>query len=454
MSRLSSPVEELRRSTSKASDQGTAHDASLAPAYTSAFFDRGAAAAESRKMYIKVIFGGIVMIAVIIFGIFSIYWGALWKIPAHPLKGWVIDFDGDRIGSTVSNALVQSSAGGSKINWIPRYASEFRNGDSDIADAILNEKAWIAVIINREATSTLQHAIASADASYNGSSALTAYGVEARSENAYRTILNPVLQSTMQQIAAQFSRQTAAQVANSTNISEILRNAPQLITQPVSYTLVNIRPFDVPVASAVTFVGCIYQVILAFFVVMIAGGAREASGLERKLTTMSLIHVRMTTSFVAYFILSLLYSLLSLAFQVPFDRRYGHAGFVIFWMVNYVGMLALGLALEAMITLLTVRFIPFFLLLWIISNISVAFMPIEVLPAVFRYGYGFPVYNISHAIRSIIFGSKNTLGLNFGIIIAWAAVSCVTLPLFQWIARRGVVAVTRPVEIIDEEGKQ
>ena len=57
-------------------------------------------------------------------------------------------------------------------------------------------------------------------------------------------------------------------------------------------------------ASAVTFVGCIYQIILAFFVVMIAGGAREASGLERKLTTMSLIHVRMITSFVAYFILS------------------------------------------------------------------------------------------------------------------------------------------------------
>ena len=56
------------------------------------------------------------------------------------------DFDGDRIGSTVSDALVQSSAGGSKINWIPRSASEFRNGDSDIADAILNEKAWIAVI--------------------------------------------------------------------------------------------------------------------------------------------------------------------------------------------------------------------------------------------------------------------------------------------------------------------
>ncbi|KAI4293892.1 hypothetical protein K525DRAFT_291661 [Schizophyllum commune Loenen D] len=358
----------------------------------------------------KVMLAGIVMVGCIIFGIFSIYWGALWKIPAHQLRGWVIDFDGDRIGSTVNEALVQSSAGGSKVHWIPRPASEFPNGDPDVANTILDEKAWIAVTINSAATSNLQRAIASVDASYNGSSALTAYGVESRNENAYRSILNPVLQSTMQQIATQFSRQTAAQVANSSNISQILSSAPQLITQPVFYTLVNIRPFDVPVASAVTFVGCIYQIILAFFVVMIAGGAREAT--ERKLTTMSLIHVRMITSFVAYFILSLFYSLLSLAFQVPFDRKYGHAGFVIFWMVNYVGMLALGLALEAMITLLTVRLIPFFLILWIISNISVSFMPIEVLPAVFRYGHGFPVYQGGTELKIAHQGWRGRVGLN------------------------------------------
>ena len=73
-----------------ASDQGTANDASLAPAYTSSFFERGTAAAESRKTYMKVMLGGILMVSCIIFGIFSIYWGALWKIPAHQLRGWVI----------------------------------------------------------------------------------------------------------------------------------------------------------------------------------------------------------------------------------------------------------------------------------------------------------------------------------------------------------------------------
>lgn len=62
---------------------------------------------------------------------------------------------------------------------------------------------------------------------------------------------------------------------------------------------------------------------------------------------------------------------------------FGPAGFVIFWMLCWIAMCALsvplstfldpshrqfrGLALEAMITLITPRFTPYFLILWIIG---------------------------------------------------------------------------------------
>ncbi len=64
-------------------------------------------------------------------------------------------------------------------------------------------------------------------------------------------------------------------------------------------------------------------------------------------------------------------------------------------------------------------------------------MPIDVLPHIYRYGYAFPFYNISGAIRTIIFGTKNErkhpcfhvysirysrdhlVGLHFGILLAW-----------------------------------
>lgn len=80
-----------------------------------------------------------------------------------------------------------------------------------------------------------------------------------------------------------------------------------------------------------------------------------------------------------------------------------------------------------MVTLLTPRFIPFFLVLWIISqykskcllhlndtdvlvtaaNVSVVFFPVEMLPTIFRYGYATPFYNLGNATRTILFGTRN-----------------------------------------------
>lgn len=34
-------------------------------------------------------------------------------------------------------------------------------------------------------------------------------------------------------------------------------------------------------------------------------------------------------------------------------------------------------------------------------------MPIEVLPRIFRYGYAMQFYNVSGAVRTILFGTKN-----------------------------------------------
>ncbi|CAK5283826.1 unnamed protein product [Mycena citricolor] len=222
----------------------------------------------------------------------------------------------------------------------------------------------------------------------------------------------------------------ARNLTQRTNINTILSTAPQLLTSPIGYTIDNIIPFNIPVAQAVTF--C--------FVVVMANGARQAAGYDQRLKFTSVILLRFISSFVAYFIISLFYSLLSRAFQVPFPRHYGHAGFVIFWFLTWVAMMATGLALEAMITLMTIRFVPFFLIIWIISNVSTCVFPLEVLPHVYCYGYAWPFYNVEKAVRAIIFGTKNNIGLNFGVLFAWIAVSCITIPLFTFLMRRGATS--------------
>lgn len=54
---------------------------------------------------------------------------------------------------------------------------------------------------------------------------------------------------------------------------------------------------------------------------MTGNSGRLASGLEERLTTRSLIVLRLTSIFVAYLILSLFYALLNLAFEVDFTRK-------------------------------------------------------------------------------------------------------------------------------------
>ncbi|KAF9257619.1 hypothetical protein L218DRAFT_1016242 [Marasmius fiardii PR-910] len=405
------------------------------PPFSASFTDKNLA--KARSTYLQILIGGAFGITVAMFAVFSIYWGALWKTPAHSLNGWVVDFDGSTVGNAVSEAVLASSSS-SEIQWTSIPTSMFPGGVKDVMHMVLEEKAWVAVVINSEVTSALNSAVESADPRYDSSSAVSVYAQEARNENAFRAIIRPTVQEVLEATSEQFALQSARQITSSSaiDVQSLLSNAPQVITRPVGYTVINMRPFDIPVATAITFVGLIYLLILSFFFVMIAMSARDASGLERHLSTGSIIRLRLVSTFIAHFFISLFYSLLSKGFQVDFSRTFGKGGFVIFWMLNYFGMLALGLALEANITVLTIKGIPIFMILWIITNVSVALLPIEILPKIYRYGYASPFYNVSQAVRTILFDTRNTLGLNFGVLIAWVATSCITLTIFQWVIRR------------------
>ena len=84
--------------------------------------------------------------------------------------------------------------------------------------------------------------------------------------------------------------------------------------------------------------------------------------LSSHLRTHSYLLLRLLTPLLMYIPLSLCYTLVSLAFGIQFGARYNPtAGFVLFFIYVYLAMCSLGLALEAMITVLSPRFAPFFL---------------------------------------------------------------------------------------------
>ncbi|EKM78185.1 hypothetical protein AGABI1DRAFT_75662 [Agaricus bisporus var. burnettii JB137-S8] len=416
----------------------------LQPAPQSRFFAKTEALSQARRIYFKTFIPGFILIILVVFAVFPIYWGSLWKVPAHPVDGWIVDYDGGQVGEFfMQNIPPQSN---NRIVW-SRYPGEQLPSIEQLENDITEERIWAVIAVNSGASNRLNETLQTPSGSYNGKTALTVYAAEARNEFAYRNLISPTVIQILDQLSQRFAIQFTQQVASSTSavsLANVALTSPQLLTLPVYFTMVNLRPFDEPVASAPSFVGLIYLLILSFFITMIGEGARNASGLSRILSWPAYARLRIITAVIAYFFVSLMYSLLNVAFQIDFTRHFGRSGFMAFWMLNWAGMMAVGLALESMITLLTTRFIPFFMITWILSNVSVCIAPIQVLPGIYRYGYAAPFYNLSRGFRTIAFSTKNQLGLNFGILIAWVVISCITLPLFQWLMwRRNQKAVQR-----------
>lgn len=129
----------------------------------------------------------------------------------------------------------------------------------------------------------------------------------------------------------------------------------------------------------------------------------------------------------AYFMLSLAYSFVSMAFQINFTHTnpitsetqvtdvaygnpiaYGHGTFLVYWMLNFFGMIALGLACENAAMVVGAPWMGLFLIFWVITNVSTSFYDIEIAPAFYRWGYAWPLHS-----------SKSSLPLLELIVLTW-----------------------------------
>lgn len=392
--------------------------------------------APLRKVTFKILGGTVFITMIVMWCCLPLYWGSLWKSNTftHHLTVRVIDRDGGAIGQAVTEGLLRYRT----LNFFTSPAADFPT-DADVAHDVVQEGVWAAIVISQGSTALLEQARSTGNSSFNGSEAIHVYYAQARQENAVGSYLLPLIQSALGQITAQYSAQSVARYlqANAGNQTAIaaLAQAPTTVSNAVFYTLRNLRPYNQPVATAITLVGSIYLVIFSLTITMANHAARQV--IEPYLTTRSYLIYRIAMPMTLYVPISFLFAMVSLPFKVHFGAHFTYAGGFFLWaFACYVAMAGLGLAIEFAITLLGPQFIAFFLLPWIIANASIAVMPHELQPTIFRYGAAMPFFNLGRIVRTIIFDTKNEIGKNLGILLAWVAVSFITITLATWLIRR------------------
>ncbi|PWN50489.1 hypothetical protein IE53DRAFT_387183 [Violaceomyces palustris] len=423
--------------------------------------------AEKRAFYLKGIFGFTTMICLLIWGIVSIYWGSLYKeIDQSPnIKGWIINRDSSSsgagtIGEAVTQALLAANNGPKPHSTWQVVDPSLYPTSTDVNRAIsYDEAVWVVVEVASDATARFLQARADGDASWDPTAVVQLVYATARNQNVVPSMIvapaTKTLSAALSRLGAQLAAQYLPTISNNATALQNLVRAPQTISSPLVLGNRDLVPYDSPVAIAPTFVGLIYLCILAFNVTMANMALR--AGLQPYLRLKSLVAMRFLVPIVAYIFISLMFSLLNIPFDVTFGRRWSYgAGFMVWWSTSFVGMTVLGLATEAILSLVGPKFIGFGLLLWLIVNVSVANFPIELSPSFYKYGYSMPFYNLKQIYVSIIFDTgKPVLILKYmGILWAWLLVILITFPIWIWRERKEEQKLQRQKQEVVSKGEK
>ncbi|KAK3627717.1 hypothetical protein LTR56_019062 [Elasticomyces elasticus] len=412
-----------------------------------------------------------------ILAVLSIYWGSLLHAEQNlsSLVVYVVDMDGQSapydtnghqpiVGPLITNmARTMVASKTPTLGWGPLPGSAFNNDPVQVRQAVFNFQAWAAITINPNATAMLYSAIENGNASYDPMGACQLTYLDSRDETNWYDFIFPQISSFMTEATSMVGEQwTQMVLQNATNDATFLTNVarvPQALSPAIGFSQFNLRPFYPYQIIPSVSIGLIYLIILSFFsfafYLPIHFKYLKPEG-HPPLKFYQLVIWRWCATLSAYFLLSLAYSFVSLAFQINFSGgnpvtsetqatstlspysnpdAYGHGTFPVYWMLNFVGMIALGLACENVAMIVGQPWTGLWLIFWVITNVSTAFYDIDLEPAFYRYGYAWPLHSIVEGSRQILFGQHSRLGLDFGILIAWGAVNTVLFPFACYFMR-------------------
>ncbi|PVH17781.1 uncharacterized protein CXQ87_000677 [Candidozyma duobushaemuli] len=388
------------------------------------------------------------LMAFLMLGIFSIYWGTGFEREEryHRLRMLVVIEDVNVVNDTqpvIGNSLrelLESPEARNYGGWLIQNNTEFnesadRHGNSaweEVMRQVHHQEYWAGVYVRANASNDLKNAILSGDTSYNVSSeTVRVYYETGRDMMSMNSYVTPNVQKMSSQFAANTSYITTS-LMSSEDLSNVFanQNALTVASTPLQFSMEDARPWTDPVLFAPSQVGLIYLIILTFFAFNFFNDVHSTVA-RLGIKTAQLVLYRALSSIISFFVLSLIYSLVTLAFQVDFEKTFGRSGFLVYWMTNFLTMWAVGAMNEVMAMWCIMIYPPvlgFWMLFWVIINISPTFTPMAILPKFYRYGYGLPVH-ASYEITKVIFFDtyKGAMGRNYGILIAWDAFATISL---------------------------
>lgn len=374
----------------------------------------------------------------------AIYWGSYYEIQDNmkELKMLVVIGDEntiDGIPSAFGNAMKevlqrpQSKASG---DWHIFKESEFKqlaeDHDNTIRGEIIrrvhHQLYWAAIYVKPNASYNYHQALVNGDTKYNASDNTVAVYYETGRDS---TIIGLYVLPQIQKIEKLWFNKLPVLTARIVDITIQSKAQKLVLTQPLLFTVFDGAPYSQYILNAPLQIGIIQLIMVSFFQFNFFASPHQKVAQSPVKRAHYVVH-RYISSLLSFCFFSLIFGLVSLAYQADFTSTFGKSGFLVYWGITFLTMCAVGFANEIMALLIIPIYPPllgYWLVFWVIINVAPSYNAMSLTNNFYRYGYATPMYNGYEATKVIFFDLyKGNLGRNIGILIAWIVVLSMAFP--------------------------
>ncbi|TIA35984.1 hypothetical protein D6C79_08403 [Aureobasidium pullulans] len=358
----------------------------------------------------------------------------------HNLNILTVDYDGGVIGKSLQGAITQL-----KADTFPTFDIESSSKYpevEDIVQAVRRGDHWAAVFTHAGASERLAAALGGGDAAaaYDPTNTITYVWNQVR----YPAVEDATIKSSMSQLVA--VARIAYNHMNGTGALQTLnKNDPaalQAFLNPIQGGDINIMPTTQGTRVLYNTVAMVMPIIMQFFFLMAINGVSAEFNLYSHLPMLNNGIIRLVLSLSYTFVGSLCWAGYIWAFRE--DWSVGAGQFFCTWVIIWLFMHINFAVIDVATGFIPMKFLPFFVLTWVILNVTSTIWPFELAPGFYRWGYALPAHEVWQVLIQIWSGGAvDRLYQALPILFTW---EIVFLPL-------AVIALNHRCAVAEREHK-
>lgn len=217
--------------------------------------------AMERKTWTKMFVTFCILLVAIVMGILSIYWGAdhslQFNLPVFTVA--VIDFDGGEVGPYLQQMAAAARTAEPKmtLGYVSEPGSKYNFSNEMARHALKQEDFWFGIVIQSNATTAMNYAYETGNASYDPTGSVHLIYEEGRNALTINDLAYPKILSFMNDFVLSFAKQkqNSLRTSNAGDSAALERQIETPI--PISFTVFNTAPYIPSTAEAATEIGTI-----------------------------------------------------------------------------------------------------------------------------------------------------------------------------------------------------